>query len=178
MKIAVAAIALVCLGGLCSTSVAQTDTNQSKIETLVLKEVEVRSALEALFAKTGMSYSVDPKVQGTVTVSFHNVTLEAALKNILLQVDARSTVEDGIYRILPQAPVDNPPAAGKSDSAPVPNGKVRRRVKVQHADPQLIGEQLSPSGTQDYTQAPERSTVIALDKFLRKGGFSSKFGGG
>ena len=64
------------------------DPGQQNIPSLELDSADVREALRALFKNVNVSYSIAPEVQGTVTVSLRNVTFDAALQNILKQVES------------------------------------------------------------------------------------------
>lgn len=61
---------------------------------------DIREVLRRLFKNVGVSYSIEPEVRGTVTVQLTSVSFEAALGNILKQVDATYGVEAGIYMIV------------------------------------------------------------------------------
>jgi type II secretory pathway component GspD/PulD (secretin) len=138
-----------------SRAFAQTDPAGQNIPSLELDQADVREALRALFRNVNVSYSIAPEVQGTVTVSLRNVTFEAALQNILKQVDATYRVEGGVYQIIkrevpnPTNPIDNPtgPQTGPA--------KVTRRLKILHADPAFIISMLA--GSQSTGVYPEQS---------------------
>ncbi len=160
---------------------AQADLGSKTVSSLEYREADVRDALDALFKQVGASYSIDQSVQGRITVSLHNVSLGAALKNILLQVDAEAKIEDGIYRIMSRPPADSP---APQNSQPVATGsnKIRKKVKVNHADPMVLAEVLTNNGKPDFrTASAERSTVIQLDEYKKKynwpGGFQMGIGG-
>ncbi|MBC8065999.1 MAG: hypothetical protein H7Y17_14290, partial [Chlorobia bacterium] len=123
---------------------AQQDPSGQIIPSLELDSADVREALRALFKNVGVSYSIAPEVQGTVTVSLRNVTFEAALQNILKQVNATYRVEGGIYQIV----LKEDPGLGNQDptgTGPVVTNKVIRRLKIRSADPQMIITLLSGS---------------------------------
>jgi len=69
------------------------------IISLRFEQSDVRSALREVFRRTNSSYSINPDVQGTVTLSLKNVTLNAALENIVRQVDATYSIEGGVYNV-------------------------------------------------------------------------------
>ena len=88
-KLALAAVlGLAMLSGLPAIVQAQTDPASQMIPSLDLDSVDVREALRALFKSVGVSYSIAPEVQGTVTVNLKNVRFDTALQNILKQVEA------------------------------------------------------------------------------------------
>ncbi len=161
MKLALAAVlGIAMLGGAPTIAHAQTDPGQTIISSLDLDSVDVREALRALFKNVGVSYSIAPEVQGTVTVNLRNVTFEAAIQNILKQVDATYRIEGGVYQIIHRE--DPIVTSGPQDTGPTTTtgNKTRRKIYVRHADPQflaiLIGQQ---NGNQSYNLHPEVSTV-------------------
>ncbi len=81
-------LAIACVAAAPVKAMAQQDPGQQIIPSLELDSADVREALRALFKNVNVSYSIAPEVQGTVTVSLRNVTFEAALQNILKQVNA------------------------------------------------------------------------------------------
>ncbi len=152
------------------------DVGQQIIPTLELDSADVREALRALFKNVGVSYSIAPEVQGTVTCSLRNVTFDAALQNILKQVNATYRIEAGIYQIVPK--VDQV-INDKGDENPGVNltSTVVRRIKIRSADPEFIIQMLS--GSQSTGTTPEMST---LNNTPSGGGFggggNGGFGGG
>jgi len=68
--------------------------------TLELKDVEVRSAVEALFRNSGKNFSIDQNVQGNVSsLSFKDVPFETALKNLTKSTGLVYRVDAGVYII-------------------------------------------------------------------------------
>src|SRR5688572_19047757 len=131
-----AVLAIGMLAGAPVKSYAQDPSGQI-IPSLELDSADVREALRALFKNVGVSYSIAPEVQGTVTVSLRNVTFEAALQNILKQVNATYRVEGGIYQIvLKEEPTQGPGI--EQGNTVAPKNTVIRRLKIRSADPQLI----------------------------------------
>jgi len=63
------------------------------------ERVDVRDALRQLFKTVGVSYSITPEVQGTVTVDLKNISFEQGLQNVLRQVDATYRVQGGVYEV-------------------------------------------------------------------------------
>jgi hypothetical protein len=62
--------------------------------TLNLKDVPLRTAIDALFAGTGFQYSVDPNVQNVpVTLTIRDIGLQAALRLLVRQA---STAQPGL----------------------------------------------------------------------------------
>ncbi|MBX3117807.1 MAG: hypothetical protein KF784_01995 [Fimbriimonadaceae bacterium] len=154
---------------------AQSDPSQTIIPSLELQEADVREALKALFKNVGVSYSIAPDVQGTITLSVRNVTFETALQAILKQVDATYRVEGGIYQIIKRPP-DNITPGGGTDPGPVASAKLPiRRLKIRSADPLFIMRMLS--GSQSTSTWPEMSTIFNTQN-IGGGGGGGGFGGG
>jgi len=155
------------------------DVGQQIIPSLELDQADVREALRALFKNVGVSYSIAPEVQGAVTCSLRNVTFEAALQNVLKQVNATYRVEGGIYQIvLKEEPTT--PTTGPDQTGLTPKNTVVRRLKIRSADPQFIITMLS--GSQNTGVAPESSTIFNTGNSSNgNGGFgggNGGFGGG
>jgi hypothetical protein len=175
-----AILAIGMLAGAPAKATAQDDISQKIIPSLELDSADVREALRALFKNVGVSYSIAPEVQGTVTVSLRNVTFEAAIQNILKQVNATYRVEGGIYQIVLKedlggtGPITTDPGTTRPTT-------VIRRLKIRSADPQLIITLLS--GSQSTGVAPEESTIFNTPTtqgggFGGGGGGNGGFGGG
>ena len=171
-----AGIGLAMLNGLPAITHAQTDPADQIIPSLDLDSVDVREALRALFKSVGVSYSIAPEVQGTVTVNLKNVRFDTALQNILKQVDATWRVEAGVYQIIKREEIQ-PPTTGNEAPTQTTNNKIRRKVFVRHADPLFIAALISQDkGNQSFSLWPEMSTVI--NSRSGGGGGGGGFGGG
>ena len=81
---------------------------QDTIATLEFHNADAREAIRQLFKTGGRSFTVDPAVQGSVTLSLRNVSFDTALTNLTRQVDATYRVEDSRYEILPLAALPEP----------------------------------------------------------------------
>lgn len=72
-------------------------------ETLIsseFRQADAREVLRRLFLLVpDRSYTIDPMIQGTVTVSVKDVPFEVALEGVLRQVDGAFHVKDGTYII-------------------------------------------------------------------------------
>src|SRR4051794_14854354 len=138
LKLALSAVlGLAMLSGLPSMALAQTDPANQIIPSLDLDAVDVREALRALFKSVGVSYSIAPEVQGSVTVNLKNVRFDTALQNILKQCDATYRVEGGVYQIIKREE-PTPTGPGETQAPTTTNSKVRRKVFVRRADPMFI----------------------------------------
>ncbi len=79
--------------------------NVAKLE---LQGADVRQALRDLFRTSGRSYTIDPAVQGPVTLSLQNVSFDTALQNMTRQVNATYRIENGAYAIVPAGQAAGP----------------------------------------------------------------------
>ena len=70
------------------------DPTQRRV-TVKYDQADVRFVLKQLFDSVGVSYTLDPNVQGTVTVSLTDVPFTVALDNILRPLNLTYRVENG-----------------------------------------------------------------------------------
>lgn len=92
--------ALIVFGGLLGTAECATPGDDTSPITIEFKDVDVQTALNALFMGRGMSYVVAPDVQGTLSMlSFKGVPFNQALKQILKSAGLVMRVQDGVYNI-------------------------------------------------------------------------------
>ena len=87
----------------------------NNIAALDYNQTDVREALRNLFKMSGVSYTIAPDIQGTVTLSLRNVPFDTALQNLTRQVDATYRIEGGVYQIVPQE--ENPSVREQLDKA-------------------------------------------------------------
>jgi len=163
-----------------SSALAQDDPSQKNIPSLEYEQADVREALRALFKNVGVSYTIAPEVQGTITVSLKNVTFETALQNITRQVDATYRIEGGIYQIVRREVDATGTQTGEVPTVATGDGKQWIRLRlIKHADPQLIflliGQQ---GGSQDFSLYPERTTISNTPSGGGGGGGGGLGGGG
>jgi len=86
------------------------------------EDMEVRELIRTVFRGQGISYSIAPDIQGTVSVRMRNVTLDVALRNILRQVESTYLVEGGVVAIVPRTPGQaEPPIVEPNMQTPNPN---------------------------------------------------------
>ena len=128
-----AALGVLLLAGAPSSAHAQQDVGGTIISSLEFEQTDVREALRALFKNVGVSYTIAPEVQGTITVSLKNVPFETALQNITRQVDATYRIEGGVYQIVRREDPGTVTSGGQTDLAPITSNKVRRRIKIRYA---------------------------------------------
>jgi len=72
----------------------------------------VRTVLRTVFRNAGVSYTVAPEIQGSVTFHVSNIPLTDALDYLLSQVHAGYRIEGGVFNIIP-----NGPEKGRSNKA-------------------------------------------------------------
>jgi type II secretory pathway component GspD/PulD (secretin) len=97
---------------------------------------DVSDALRELIGNVGLSYTLDPDVKGSVTLSLHNVTFEDALGNVLRQVNASYRMEKGIihiYRLGGRTAVVEPPPVSGPELLAESSGSAGGTVVVQDA---------------------------------------------
>ncbi len=171
-------LGLFMVGGLPSMSLAQQgDISNQNIPSLEYQDADVREALRALFRTVGVSYTIAPDVQGTITVALKNVTFETALLNILRQVDATYRVEVGIYQIVKREQQPTTEGGGPTVAVPTEGNNVVRVIRIRHADPALIAMLLGKDkGTQSYQAPPELTSLSRM--VSGGGGGGGGFGGG
>jgi hypothetical protein len=152
----------------------QDDPGNKIIPSINLDRADVRDALKILFRNVGVSYSVDPAVQGIVTANLTNVPFETALRNLLNQVNGTYRVEGGIYVIVPKPTgfVVNPDTGTGLQNLPETQPLTERiSMAIRSADPQHIFNLLQKQGS--TTRSPEVSS------FSKPGlGGGGGFGGG
>jgi hypothetical protein len=173
-KLVIAVLAVGAVGFTPANVNAQTDPSAQIIPSIELQGADIRDALAILFRNVGVSYTIAPDVQGTVTVNLKNVPFETALRNILNQADATYRVEAGIYQIIRREQPVGP--IGDTGVAPIGPGTttVVRRLRIRHADPLLIMQLLA--GSAQPGTPPEQSTASGLGGM--GGGMGGMGGGG
>lgn len=65
---------------------------------------DIREFLHKLFKFEGLSYSISPELQGSVTLSATNVDYMTLLDDALRQVNATYRIQGGVYQIEPKVP--------------------------------------------------------------------------
>jgi hypothetical protein len=98
----VAAAAQTQTGGGLAAAPARSATASSPNVNLEMKDVDIRSAVEALFRNAGKNYTIDQDVTGTVSsLSIKDVPFDAALKNLTKSVGLIFRVDNNgeIYHI-------------------------------------------------------------------------------
>jgi type II secretory pathway component HofQ len=71
---------------------------------ITLNQAPVRTALDTLFKSASLNYTIDPSVNGLVTVSLRAIPFDVALRSILRSADPplAYTITDGVYNVHPR----------------------------------------------------------------------------
>jgi hypothetical protein len=151
------------------------DPTQRRV-TVKYDQADVRFVLKQLFDSVGVSYTLDPNVQGTVTVSLTDVPFTVALDNILRPLNLTYRVENGVYFVTVRPPEEAPLAPPVDTTTPDEGVRLNLPEKVQlnYASPTLIAALLG--GTLiSYAQYELQSGSGGLGGGL--GGFGGLGGG-
>ena len=74
--------------------------------TINLKNIDIRSAIDAVFRNSDKNYAVAADVQGNIgTISLNNVPFDIALRNILNSFNLVYHITDEIYQIRKKSPI-------------------------------------------------------------------------
>lgn len=121
--------------------------------TLELKDVDVRSAIEALFKNSGKNFYIDQNVQGTVSaLSFKDVPLDTALKNLTKSTGLVYRVDGGVY-VISKRPDVTATMQNAYGSAPAP--------EVAYVDQPTTSEMQIEKIPLNYTSASEILAVMS-----------------
>ncbi|MGQ9901188.1 MAG: hypothetical protein ACUVR1_03115, partial [Fimbriimonadales bacterium] len=147
IRLALAAIAVL-LAVQTSPLLAQQggDPTQRRV-TVKYDQADVRFVLKQLFDSVGVSYTLDPNVQGTVTVSLTDVPFTVALDNILRPLNLTYRVENGVYFVTVRQQEETPLAPNVDTTAPEEDVRLNLPEKIQlnYASPTLIAALLGGS---------------------------------
>ena len=131
---------LIVCGLLLSLAVAsaQDDISQRRV-TVKYDQADIRYVLKQLFDSVGANYSLDPNVQGTVTVSLTDVPFSVALDAILRQQNLTYRVESGVYYITVRQPEEAPITTGGETPEEQPQTtNIPEKIQLNYANPALI----------------------------------------
>lgn len=157
-------------------AMAQDDIGNKQIASLEYDSADIRDVLKNLFKYVGVSYTIAPDVQGTVTISLKDKTFETCLNAVLKQVDATYRVEGGIYNIIKKELEGEGPVINTDSGLTPPSAKPRiHRFKIRYADPQFV--YLLLRGDAGFGSGPELSTKD-FSSLPQGGGRQGGFGGG
>jgi beta-lactamase regulating signal transducer with metallopeptidase domain len=81
-----------------------TGSGKDIVVDLDVTEGDVLPILVHLFNAADVPFWIDPRVNGTVSLSLHGLSFQSALDNILRQISARVSVESGTYKVIPGNP--------------------------------------------------------------------------
>lgn len=149
-----------------------TDPSQQIVPSLEMESADIREALRALFKSVNIPYIVANDVVGQVTVNLKNVPFETALQAVLKQVDATYKVEGSIYNIIKRQAATVDPGETIPQGPTLTAKKEPVRIKLKHADPQLIFQLLQGQ----YN--PNMQSEISKGNGTSGGGAGSAGGGG
>jgi hypothetical protein len=143
----------------------QPDLSRKRV-TVKYDQADIRYVLKQLFENVGANYSIDPQVQGTVTVSLTDVPFEVALNTILRQLDLTYRIENGVYYVTirrPEEPTTPTTTTPIEETAPQVN--LPEKIQLTVASPYLIGSLLG-------------ATIVQYSQYeMSSGGFGGGFGG-
>ncbi|MGQ9454967.1 MAG: hypothetical protein ACUVRS_04940 [Armatimonadota bacterium] len=112
-------------------------TEKQHLINLELKDIDIRSAIEALFKNSGKNYAIDSNVLGIVpSVSFKDVEFETALRNLcktaglVYRVDNTGGSEVYIISRKPEQPV-TPITTNPSTTVEVVEETIEREVVIE-----------------------------------------------
>jgi hypothetical protein len=177
VKVALLGLALTCslFSGVAARAQDTTqDTNKevlNKKVTLNLENADIRYALKLLFQSVGVNYTLDPTVQGQVTVSLTDVPFSVALGSVLKSVQTVQPltyrVESGVYNIAPkilETGTAEPPTTNPDDTTRKPSRT--EKVQINFAD------------AADIAQVFGGQVIQTRFGSLGGGGFGGGMGGG
>jgi len=153
------------------------DPTQRRV-TVKYDQADVRFVLKQLFDSVGVSYTLDPNVQGTVTVSLTDVPFTVALDNILRPLNLTYRVENGVYFVTVRQPEEAPLAPNVDTTTPEEGVRLNLPEKIQlnYASPTLIAALLGGSLI-GYAQYELQSGGGGFGGFGGLGGGFGGFGG-
>ncbi|MFQ3609854.1 MAG: hypothetical protein SNJ72_00015 [Fimbriimonadales bacterium] len=121
------------------------DLSQRRV-TVKYDQADIRFVLKQLFDSVGANYSLDPNVQGNVTVSLTDVPFTVALDAILRQLDLTYRIESGVYYVTIRRPEEIPQTT--TPTAPEEEGprlNLPEKIQLSYANPYLIANLLGAS---------------------------------
>ena len=178
-KLILAAIAILITAHVAPLFAQQGDPTQRRV-TVKYDQADVRFVLKQLFDSVGVSYTLDPNVQGTVTVSLTDVPFTVALDNILRPLNLTYRVENGVYFVTVRQPEETPLAPTVDTTAPEEGVRLNLPEKVQlnYANPTLIAALLGGSLISYAQYELQSGSMGGFGGFGGLGGGFGGFGGG
>ncbi|MHB9036087.1 MAG: secretin and TonB N-terminal domain-containing protein [Armatimonadota bacterium] len=151
-----------CLPAAEMTSLAKS----SETISLDLKDVDVRSAIEAVFRNTGKNFALDPNVAGTIpSVSFRDVPFETALKSLTKTAGLVFRMDQNIYLISKK-----PEVASAPESVGPPSGSPE--VESPTSSPDVVIDKVPLN----YS-SPSEILAVMGGGGREYGGFGGGYGG-
>ena len=106
---------------ICAYSAGQENAGTKKRVTADFRDTDVKSAIQILFDGTGLTYTIEPGVDGEVTLKLENASFQDALRALLKSADnLKLRMKENIYVFAPAHELPKP--------APTPHKKVRTDV--------------------------------------------------
>jgi hypothetical protein len=111
--------------------------------TLDVKDADIAAVIKTLFDQSGKSYDIGPDVKGSVTSHLEDVTLDQALRIVLLPRGFTWKVVDGAYLLskkkeppIPELGKDAVPPIGEPETPRQPdaNGMVLEKIPLKFLD--------------------------------------------
>ena len=115
----------------------QADRESEKPVNLRFRDAPIRSVLEALFQGSGLSYILDPSIQGLITVNLVDVPFTTALQTVLKTSGLTVNKEGGVYMISPQKESVTempPPELVPANEVEVEPEKLPEKIAIEFAD--------------------------------------------
>lgn len=145
----------------CGAALAQAVADDEQKVTIELKDVDVRSAIEALFRGRGKNFAVDNNVSGTIpALSFRDVPFDTALKQLTRSAGLayRMDSDSGIYIISKRpetpantgAPVTPPPVAEYLEPTTERETKIEK-IPLNYTSATEMLTLLGQGGGRDYS---------------------------
>ena len=173
-----AALALGTLMALSPTPPRAQDTAAGETVSLSLSEQPVGTALKLLFSGAGKNYSIDPAVQGVVSLNISQVSFGVALSTLLRAASPplQSDLIDNVYRIKLKpsvvAPLDPGTGAGLAATPqPARVGVRAYRIPVDRYDASVIASMLGQAGATG-------SLIVVPPNYVGPGSGQGSTGGG
>lgn len=92
------------LGAALAAVVRAQDDRQVMIQALELDNADIRLVLKTIFQKADASFTIDPTLQGKVTMRVSNLPLHTVLDHVVRQVNAGYAIDQsGVYHFMPKA---------------------------------------------------------------------------
>ncbi len=131
--------------GSASLAFAQQDLSEKTV-TLKYDQADVRYVLKQLFDSVGANYSLDPNVQGTVTVSITNAPFSVALRAVLDPLNLVAREEGGVYYVTVRRQEEVPTTTAPTETPEEePQTNMPEKIQLNYANPQLIAALLGAS---------------------------------